>query len=1259
MAQCVDERKAEVDRLNGQSIQKVQDSEALNLVKQGEEEFQQGQSQKAFETFKEALKLARELKDRYAEGEALNNIAFIYNSLGQSQKALEINNQALSIRRELGDRKEEGITLNNIGEVYFGLGQFDKAFDYFSQAVTIFEEIGNDNLVTTSINNMNKTLSQKQQEVSNLQEELNLTNESLKLRKQGRQQIEKGQYQEAIKTYQQVLVIGKKLKDKETEASALRMLALSHDNLKNYQQALDYYKQVLALDRELGDQESVVNSLNGIGSIYNSLNQHEKAIEILQEALRIAKKVNYQDGELNALSILALSQEALFQNEQALDNLNQALSILKKKNDLSGQINVLGYISSVYKQMGKYKKALEYLNQSLSISQKINDSSKIAFTLDSIGSIYNNIGQRKKALEYLEKALSMRKKINDRQGIGETLNKIGVVHNNLGQYEKAMDYLEKALSIRREVKDCFGEAITLGNIGSLQNDMGQSQKALENVNQSLEILKGLNSNVKLGSALNLFGTIYDRLGEYQKALDYYNQSLSVRQKVGDRNGEAVTLNNRGSLYDTIGQTQRGLTDLNSALKIYQEVGDRNGEATDLNNISLIYEREKNFLQALKNLSKALLIHQQVGDISGEIVALHNIGYLYDKMGNSPKALKIFNEALSKAIKMDFLVEKANILSSIGMVYGKLKNPQKALENLNEALLIQKQTGDHYSEAITLKNLGDVYQDLDEPTKAIEVWEKSVNIGLEMRKGFQKEHRRAFMESDIPKFTAIALIDLLIKQKQPQKAFEWANRVTTFDLAEYNRLIGFKVANPETQKEIDQWNELNISLTSLLSQQQENIRQGKYSIELAKQINEIQAQVNIKAETIAQTYPEVAELFETKPTDIAQLQKNIAPDTLVIQPVPLRDKIALFLLTKDKLTVIKSNTKADEFNQLINTYRNQISDRKNADYLDTSSQLYEILIRPIEQQIKSNSPKNLAIIATNRLRYIPFESLYDSKTNQYLLQKYPISYLTRISTYRSLKNTIFSPIILDYIIFGTLVIFICIAVVFTIRKFGIISGLIVFSLSLGIVIFLNFIPSNNLQPNRALALANPKPTNQELKGTEKEAENLLKIFPQSESYLGEKATLDTFKTQASRFAILHLGTHGCFERDGCVNPKMQANTILFANNQQYNIADAALLGLKNTELITLSACQTAKEANANGQEISGLAYVLERAGAKSVIASLWNADDNTSAEIMTQFYQNLQKGMTKSEAMQKAKLSQIEENPKPYFWSPFILIGDAQ
>ncbi|MGB5769988.1 MAG: CHAT domain-containing protein, partial [Crocosphaera sp.] len=194
---------------------------------------------------------------------------------------------------------------------------------------------------------------------------------------------------------------------------------------------------------------------------------------------------------------------------------------------------------------------------------------------------------------------------------------------------------------------------------------------------------------------------------------------------------------------------------------------------------------------------------------------------------------------------------------------------------------------------------------------------------------------------------------------------------------------------------------------------------------------------------------------------------------------------------------------------------------------------------------------------------------------------------------------------------------------------------------------------------ALALANPKPTNISLLGTEKEAKHLQDNFPGSEAYLGTDATLETFKENASRFPVLHLGTHGCFDPEGCKNLGMEANTILFANNEQYHIADAGLLGLKDTEILALSACQTAQEANANGKELSGLAYVLERAGAKTVMASLWNAEDNISANIMTNFYTNMQQGMSKNKAMRKAKLSHLKTGEKihPFFWSPFILIGN--
>ncbi|QSV56650.1 MAG: CHAT domain-containing protein [Dolichospermum sp. UKL201] len=189
----------------------------------------------------------------------------------------------------------------------------------------------------------------------------------------------------------------------------------------------------------------------------------------------------------------------------------------------------------------------------------------------------------------------------------------------------------------------------------------------------------------------------------------------------------------------------------------------------------------------------------------------------------------------------------------------------------------------------------------------------------------------------------------------------------------------------------------------------------------------------------------------------------------------------------------------------------------------------------------------------------------------------------------------------------------------------------------------------------------------LKDTEEEVKNVIKIFPGSEVFINSQATLDTFKTQASRFSYLLLATHGCFQKDGCCLPTskdchkpdrvdLKPNTILFAD-KEYNIADAALLGLQNVELITLSACQTALQTESNGEEISGVAYLFERAGSKAVIASLWSVDSLTTRKIMEQFYQNIKKGMRKDEALRQAKLSQIDS--PPFYRSPFVLIGDGR
>jgi len=732
-----------------------------------------------------------------------------------------------------------------------------------------------------------------------------------------------------------------------------------------------------------------------------------------------------------------------------------------------------------------------------------------------------------------------------------------------------------------------------------QQRQGQAQQAIETWQQVLALAGQVKDKKLEALALNGIGFNYHRISTPQEALKYYDQALPIRLEVKDRAGEAITLNNIGAVYKSFGNPEEALKYFNQALPILQEVGERAQEATTLNNIGAAYDDLRNREKALKYYNEALPIIREVGNRAGEATILNNIGVVYNNMSEFDKALKYYNQALPIRLEVKDRAGEATTLDNIGGVYLRIGLQEKALKYFNQALPIRREVGDRAGEAITLSNLGAVYQNTKQATPSIEYREQSVKITLEMRSGLQRENRQKFLEANDG--TAIALTSLLIDQNEADRAFQWVNIATTADLADYTRLINAKVANPQAQKALDEWNQKNQQLQLLRRQLSDN-----FSDNLARQMRELEAEVNSQAEEIRRQFPEVAELFETTPKDIAQLKASIAPDTVVIQPVLLKNvqnvpnTIALFVLTKDSLSVKRIAIDPEEFDKLLSEHREEISNYLNSDYRETGGKLYDILIRPVEDQIQALSPKQLSIIATEKLRYIPFETLWDTKNRQFLIEKYPVNYLTRIST-RS-------------------------------------------------------IPNSTLQGG-VLALGNPIPRDpQNLAGTEEEVRNIAQLFPGSSAYIGNAATLDQFKTQAPRFPFLHLATHGCFQQGGCQNLGLEENTLLFADSQ-FNIREAALLGLQNTRLITLSACQTAMQANSNGEEISGLAYVFERAGAQAVMASLWSVADSATKDLMVEFYQNINKGMSKNEALRQAKLSQIQRHP--FYWSPFILIGDAR
>ena len=648
-------------------------------------------------------------------------------------------------------------------------------------------------------------------------------------------------------------------------------------------------------------------------------------------------------------------------------------------------------------------------------------------------------------------------------------------------------------------------------------------------------------------------------GQHRQAIETLQQVLAIARQFTIRNVEAFALTAIGFNYNSIGQPQEALKYFNQALPITRSVGDRSVESVTLNNIGKVYNSIGQPQEALKYFNQALPIFREVGDRRGEAVTLNNIGAAYNS----------------------------------------ISQPQEALKYYNQALPIRREVGDRMGEAATLNNIGFAYRDTKQPTQAIDNLQQSIQITLEIRSGLQRENRQKFLEAKSG--SVVALTSLLIDQNQADRAFQWVNIATTADLADYTRLINAKVANPQAQTAIDEWNQKNQQLQFRRRQLED-----KFSENLSRQMRELDTEVNRQAEAISRQFPEVAELFETTPKDIAQLQASIAPDTVVIQPVLLTNvnkvpnTIALFVLTKNSLSVKKVPIDPKEFDNILTQYRKEVQDIGETNFTVTGSKLYEILIRPVEDQIKATSAKQLSIIATGKLRYIPFETLYDKQTNEFLIQKYPVNYLTRISTRTMPDSTL---------------------------KGGV------------------------------LALGNPVPRPpQNLPGSEAEVRNIAQLLSGSSAYIGNDATLDRFKTQAPRFPFLHLATHGCFQPGGCKNLGMEENTLLFADSQ-FNIRDAALLGLQNTRLITLSACETAIQANSNGEEISGMAYIFERAGAQAVMASLWNVDDTATKDLMVQFYQNINKGMSKNEALRQAKLSQIGRHP--FYWSPFILIGDAR
>jgi CHAT domain-containing protein/Tfp pilus assembly protein PilF len=781
------------------------------------------------------------------------------------------------------------------------------------------------------------------------------------------------------------------------------------------------------------------------------------------------------------------------------------------------------------------------------------------------------------------------------------------------------------LAIHREVGDRSGEGTTLNNLGAVYGNLGKYREALDYFQQALAIRREVSNRSREGTTLIGIGQVYGNLGEYQQALDYYQQALAIHREVGDRSGEGTTLNNLGAVYGNLGKYREALDYFQQALVIVREVGDRSGEGTTLNNLGAVYKNLGEYQQALDYYQQALAIVREVGYRSGE----------------------------------------GRTLNNIGQVYGNLGEYQQALDYYQQALAIHREVGDRSGEGATLNNIGYLLEAQNQPELAIVFFKQSVNVREAIRdsiKELPQEQQQSYTETVASTYRRLA--DLLLQQDRILEAQRILDLLKVQELDDYLRGVR---GNTVTASGVEFWQpELAIlerynaqqataialgqELTQLRQIPEENrtAAQQQRIEELVQLEKELKSDFNdfIENEEIVALVEQLSRRVQRQNLnleDIAALRDNLKTlDAVLLYPLILEDRIELVITTPDSPPLRRTveGVGREQLNEVILAFRQALQSppSPSSDALTPAQQLYQWLIEPLENDLAQANPQTIIYAPDGQLRYIPLAALHDGE--QWLAQRYQVNNITA----QSLTELDTQPQSQPSVLAGA---------------------------------FADTTISHPVQIGQQQVRMSGLPF------AGREVETLVATLPDTTSYFDQDFSLKSIESRLNEHDIIHFATHAAF-----VPGKPEDSFILFGNGDSPTLADIKNWSLQNVDLVVLSACETGLGGQlGNGEEILGLGYQFQRAGARATVASLWQVSDGGTQALMNAFYEALQgDNITKAEALQQAQIALItgdytalgEERgsivveyignnlPKsvqerlshPYYWAPFILIGNG-
>jgi CHAT domain-containing protein/Tfp pilus assembly protein PilF len=1016
----------------------------------------------------------------------------------------------------------------------------------------------------------------------------------------------------------------------------------------------------------------------------------------------------------SGILIFALLSEIAFAQPGALESQiaqhEQNLAQARASKNIRQQIAECNILGALYYSEGQLEKGLDYLNQSLPIEQKYSSLLGQATTLNTMGRIYTDLGQEDHALELLNQALTFWRALPSRAGEAETLNNIGKVYNNLGQHDDALKYLNQSLAIWHEVNgspagvvpagpppgapsasgfqataSINGEASTLDNLGRAWSDMGDGKQALDDFNQAL--LKFQNLGERNGEALvlNDTGPAYAALGQKQKALDAYNQAIALWRTLGNRQGEALTLNNIGRLYNDLGEHQTALDYYNQALPIWRAVGNHSGEALALSDIGRAYADLGQPAKAIDFQTQALPIYRQTGSRRGEAMVLNNLGRDHSDLGEAQKAYDLDLQALSIWREVKDERDEAQDLMTIAWTYSLMKQPELSFTSAIGALGLAKATADPQIEGNVEDSIMIGFRQQKRPEEAILFGLLAVNDYEQIRRnisGMEKEVQAGFAQSRSGAYRMLAellvetgrlgqaeqILDLLKEQ-------ELEDVVTTAEPGSSAAIEPLKLspvqrdaesALPDLEQKAHVIEESSLAYTQIQAKPSrtpdDDAQLKALSATMQQESSDIQSVLTNKIypELDAQSAPGHVATDTTRSLLQDSLSK-LGPRVMGIRLLLGEDHAYAIVVTTTTRKVValpasSADIRAKAFEAL------KAVGSPSSDPRPQLNQIYSMVVAPIESQLKplestpisKGGPKGnvptLLWSLDDALRYVPMGALYDG--NRYLIERF--------------HNVLFTP-----------------------ESYG----------------HMTDSPLQNGTPPTALAMGLSKSYNglPALPGVIPELDSIVhdpsdpashgpmqgKLMPDEQFTLANlKSALGT----GGDFSVVHIASHFVLIAGSGDEPflMMGGDNTGDPGGFEWNLSamENSAVAFHGTRLLTLSACSTAKDYKSrNGLEMDSLGMIAQQKEAEAVLATLWDVNDLSTSHIMSDFYGRWVKNPAdgKAEALRQAQLAFIHGGgavpgggtgrgfetedqssapsslgyAHPYYWAPFVLIGNYQ